>query len=138
MAKQVFEFKRSEDDDEIIKVSVSAVFGASKEPGWDGSHGDQYRITVGTDQGRMSFDYWNSYHDMQNDKSVKLENALGVFICEALDGLEYNEDTLADEFGYSPSESRRVYREMQRFAKAAARLGLDESALIAIVDKLDR
>ncbi len=83
-------------------------------------HGDQYRVTISRKAGgRISFDFWNSLHDMQNGTQP---HAYDVLAC--ISGDTYCAETFEDfcaDFGYD-TDSLKAQDTWKRCAKFAKRL----------------
>ena len=104
-------------------LKVRATFKGDKCPPWCGNqccHGDRYRVTISRKGGgRISFDFWNSLHDMQEGNHP---HPYDVLSCISLDA--YCPDTFEDfceEYGYD-QDSRKAFSTWKQCDTFAERL----------------
>ena len=107
-------------------LRLRATFKGDKCPPWCGEdgrghvHGDRYRVTISRKAGgRVSFDFWNSLHDMQQGNAP---TAYDVLAC--ISGDIYAPETFEDyctEYGFNAG-SRQAERDFRRLSRLAARL----------------
>ncbi len=81
-------------------------------------HGDRYRVTISRKGGgRLSFDYWNSFADIQAGKEATAYDALTCISSEIT--CADNFEDFCGDFGYE-SDSRKaeeLFRRCDRFAR---------------------
>ena len=98
-------------------LTIRAAFKGDKCPAWENEgshiHGDCYRITIRRKGGRsVSFDFWNSQADSQNDKRPTPYDILSCVSADAFSPTD--PDEVAAEYGdMKPSQAIAV----ARFAK---------------------
>lgn len=106
-----------------------------KPANWNPS-GDHYRITATLGSKRFSFDFWDSYNNMVNNKPADLRGAIACWASDVSIALNASSaDDIADEFGYDkPSEAVRVFKGVKRAEKQFNRIGMSEEDLFGLAD----
>ncbi len=98
-------------------------------------HGERYRITISRKgDGRVSFDFWNSRHDVENGETTVKPYC--VLACISSD--TYTPDTLEEfcgELGYDKDsrKAEQVWKRCAAFAKKLRRF-FDEEELTALAE----
>lgn len=110
----------------------------SKPAAWDEKHPYEhphYRVTVKTEKGRASFDFWGSYNDYQTGEESEPADALACFASDAMAGMESFEE-FCSGFGYDTDsrKARKIWKSCKNAATKAERLGLSWDDLARLSD----
>lgn len=111
-------------------VKVTITLSNTKDCPWDSrSPHNHYRVRLSKNGKSVSFDYFGSINDYQNNIHPEASDVLYCFASDSFTGLDDFEDFMGN-MGYSNyEEARKVWKTCVRFAKAAERLGISRETL---------
>jgi hypothetical protein len=91
--------KQAQDFLDKYGFTFKAVMSNTKEPTWDGPHGDHYVVTIRrkADKRGIRFNFWGSYHDKQNNIALTPYDVLASISGDA--SLPTDPDELMAEIG---------------------------------------
>ena len=114
-------------------VNVSAIYKGDKKADWEGTtqNWNNHRVTVTTDNGKCSFEFWASIAKPKIESESDLLGALSCFVSDAMSGKDSFED-FCSELGYD-SDSRKAYK----IFKACERSYVKFERIIGDVDPYD-
>jgi len=102
-------------------VNVSAIYKGDKKADWEGvpQNWHNHRVTVSTEHGKCSFEFWMSLAKPKMDGESDLLGALSCFVSDAMSGKDSFQD-FCSELGYD-SDSRKAYKIFKACEKAYAK-----------------
>jgi len=107
--------------DTINGITIKTTLSNTKQPTWSMGIHNHYKVRVSKGRNSVSFDYFDSIYNTQNNKEPDGKDILFCFASDVSNGREEFDDSMM-----TPQQ----YRECKRMANAAKRMEIPEETLV--------
>lgn len=117
------------------KELIVRAYCTDKPAPWHPS-GNSYLVKIQIGNSPIAFTFWDSYHNMVENKPVDLRGAIACWASDALTAINCQDAAdIMSEFGYTdPKVARRVYKGCARHLDQARKIGLSDDDLEEIAN----